>query len=74
MRPYRRIVNSAKIFELTGKTTLEDIPSYIDLLGLLKDKADQICELRDKLESVTEEALGIVSEKEKKMSTYEQQL
>jgi hypothetical protein len=33
------------------------------LLGLLKDKADQINELRGKLEEVTQEALGIVSEK-----------
>lgn len=46
----RRIVNVSRIFELTGKSSLDEIPPYIDLLGLLKDKADQITELRDKLE------------------------
>jgi len=34
---------------LTGKTSLDEIPPYIDLLSLLKDKADQINELREKL-------------------------
>lgn len=49
---------------MTGKSSLEDVPPYTDLMSLLREKADQVNELREKLQAVTAEALGVVCEKE----------
>jgi hypothetical protein len=38
---------------MTGKSSLDEIPVYTDLMSLLKDKVDQISELREKLNEVT---------------------
>lgn len=35
-------MNTAKILEMTGKSSLDDVPTYTDLLSLLREKADQV--------------------------------
>ncbi len=50
LKSLKRIVSSAKLFELTGKCSLDDLPTYPELMTLLKEKADMVTELREKLQ------------------------
>lgn len=49
---------------MTGQSSLENVPTYTDLFNLLREKADLVTELRQKLEEITADALGIACEKD----------
>lgn len=71
---YKKIVNIPKILEITNQTVAEDIPSYVDLMNILKDQSIQLQNVQEQLSKVTQETIGEISVRERKISRFEKQL
>lgn len=70
LKLYKKILNIPKILEITHQTVAEDIPSYIDLMNILSDQSVQLENLQLQLSKVTQETIGEITVRERKISRF----